>query len=145
MDWNAPTMWWVAAGVLVAVELVSGTFYLLMLAAGAVAGALAAHLGLGHAGQLVTAALVGGGAVVAWHLGRSRRGAGAPAQANRDVNLDIGERVHVDTWSAEGEARVMYRGASWSARYGGKGDAQPGTHVIHAIEGSLLVLHRAAA
>jgi hypothetical protein len=41
-----PTAWWILAGFFVAMELVSGTFYLLMLAVGAVAGALAAHAGL---------------------------------------------------------------------------------------------------
>jgi membrane protein implicated in regulation of membrane protease activity len=36
------TMWWVLAGVLVALELLTGTFYLLMLSLGAVAAALVA-------------------------------------------------------------------------------------------------------
>ncbi|HEU6455220.1 MAG TPA: NfeD family protein, partial [Roseateles sp.] len=45
MDWTDATTWWIAAGVLVAIELGTGTIYLLMLAVGAVAGALAAHLG----------------------------------------------------------------------------------------------------
>ncbi|MFN5166768.1 MAG: NfeD family protein, partial [Pseudomonadota bacterium] len=40
MDLSAPTLWWVLAGVLVAVELATGTFYLLMSALGA-AGAAA--------------------------------------------------------------------------------------------------------
>ena len=37
MDWSASTVWWLAAGVLVAAELATGTFYLLMLALGCVA------------------------------------------------------------------------------------------------------------
>ena len=37
MDWSASTGWWLAAGVLVAAELATGTFYLLMLALGAAA------------------------------------------------------------------------------------------------------------
>ena len=45
MDWNASTGWWLAAGVLVVAELATGTFYLLMLALGLAAGALAAHAG----------------------------------------------------------------------------------------------------
>ena len=45
MSWAASTVWWVVAGVLVAVELATGTFYLLMLALGAAAAALAAHAG----------------------------------------------------------------------------------------------------
>ena len=39
MDFSAPTLWWVLAGVLVVAELLSGTFYLLMIALGAAAGA----------------------------------------------------------------------------------------------------------
>ena len=53
------TLWWVLAGVAVAVELVTGTFYLLLLALGMAAGALAAHLGAGTALHLVCAAWVG--------------------------------------------------------------------------------------
>ena len=45
MDWSLATWWWIAAGVLVAAELASGTFYLLMLALGAGAGGSA---GLGN-------------------------------------------------------------------------------------------------
>ncbi|NDE73495.1 MAG: NfeD family protein, partial [Betaproteobacteria bacterium] len=37
------TIWWVMAGALIALELLSGTFYLLMLSLGLVAAALAAH------------------------------------------------------------------------------------------------------
>ena len=43
MDWTAATGWWIAAGMLVAIELLTGTFYLLMLALGCVAAALAAQ------------------------------------------------------------------------------------------------------
>jgi membrane protein implicated in regulation of membrane protease activity len=144
MDWSAATWWWVATGVLVAIELATGTFYLLMLAIGTAAAALAAHLGLGTVPQLVTAALVGGGAVAAWHARRARAPAPLPASANRDVNLDIGERVQVEQWNADATARVHYRGAPWSARFGGTGTALPGPHVIRAIEGNQLVLDRAA-
>ena len=61
------TIWWLLAGGAVAIELATGTFYLLMLSAGLMAGALAAHLGLPLTGQIITAALVGGGAVALWH------------------------------------------------------------------------------
>src|SRR3954451_22546111 len=60
------TVWWLLAGAGVAVELVTGTFYLLMVASGLAAGALAAHVGAQMPIQLVTAAVVGGGAVAAW-------------------------------------------------------------------------------
>ena len=39
------TIWWLAAGIVVAAELLTGSFYLLMLALGLAAAAIAAHLG----------------------------------------------------------------------------------------------------
>jgi hypothetical protein len=82
LDWNAPTWWWLAAGALVAAELATGTFYLLMLALGCAAGALAAHAGAGATAQVVVAALLGGGATVAWHL-QARPHPGGPGRATR--------------------------------------------------------------
>ncbi len=141
-DWNWATVWWISAGLLVAAELASGTFYLLMLAVGAVAGALAAHLGASLTGQALTAAFLGGAAVVGWHLKRSRRPAPAPAASNPDVNLDIGRPVQVEAWTADGLARVQYRGAAWQARFIGSAPARSGLHVIRAVEGSCLLLDR---
>jgi membrane protein implicated in regulation of membrane protease activity len=67
---NEPTLWWVLAGSVVAVELMTGTFYLLMLSFGFVAAALAAHAGVELPGQLIAAAAFGGGSVL---LGRRYR------------------------------------------------------------------------
>ena len=50
--------WWIAAGLLVAAEMFTGTFYLLMLAIGMTAGAVAAHLGLSQTAQMAAAAIV---------------------------------------------------------------------------------------
>ena len=143
MSWASSTLWWVIAGGLVAVELATGTFYLLMLALGAAAAALAAHSGAGVSLQLVMAAVVGGGAVAAWHLRRQRQPAAPPAEANRDVNLDIGTHVQVPAWNADGTARVVHRGATWSVRHQGAGPPSPGAHVIVAVRGSELLLERA--
>jgi membrane protein implicated in regulation of membrane protease activity len=143
MAWASSTVWWVIAGGLVAVELATGTFYLLMLALGAAAAAIAAHGGGGVSAQLLVAAIVGGGAVAAWHLQRQRQPAAPPAEANRDINLDIGTRVQVSAWNADGTARVSHRGATWSARHSGPGAPQPGGHVIVAVQGSELLLQRA--
>lgn len=140
MDLSAPVLWWIAAGVLVAIEMATGTFYLLMLALGCVAGAVAGHLGLGTVAQVVAAAVLGGGATVGWHLQRSRQPRAAPAASNRDVNLDIGQAVQVPAWSADGTARVHYRGASWSVRLADSGPARPGAHTIVALQGSELLV-----
>ena len=136
------TVWWLLAGAAVAIELMTGTFYLLMLAIGLAAGALAAHLGAQMPVQLVTAALVGGGAVAAWHLLRDRRVPSLSAAANPDVNLDIGEPVMVDAWRPDGTAQVRYRGASWTVA------ALPGTapvaglHRVREVVGNRLIVEK---
>jgi membrane protein implicated in regulation of membrane protease activity len=139
MDWNASTLWWVAAGALVVAELLTGTFYLLMLALGLTAAGLAALLGGSLVTQFVIASAVGGGAVAGWHVWRSRRRSPSSA-ANRDLNLDLGERVMVSAWRADGQATVQYRGATWQALHRGDAPPRPGPHVIVAVEAIHLVL-----
>ncbi len=142
MDFSSATFWWIAAGALVAVELATGTFYMLMMAIGAAAAAIAAWMGLSFTVQLVAAAALGGGAVAAWHTVRLRQPPALPAAQDRNVNLDIGQTVQVDAWTPQRSARISYRGSAWSARYIGAGLPSPGTHVIRAIEGSELLLER---
>ena len=144
MDWNAPMLWWLATGGLVAAELATGTFYLLMLALGCVAGALAAHAGFGGTGQVATAALLGAAFTAGWHFKRARAPQSAPSESNRDVNIDIGETLRVDAWGADGTARVPYRGAAWSVRFDGPGTPAPGEHVIVAVHGTQLRVAPAA-
>jgi membrane protein implicated in regulation of membrane protease activity len=142
MNGSFATAWWVVAGVLVVAELATGSFYLLMLALGAAAGAVAAHLGAGLNAQLLAAAVVGGGAVALWHGLRPQRAGALPAAENRDVNLDIGEELHVAAWQADGSASVSYRGAPWAVRHVGSGVPQPGRHVIRRVEGNRLYVER---
>ena len=144
MGWSAASVWWIAAGLVVAAELASGTFYLLMLALGMAAGALAAHLGLGTVAQLVIAAAVGSGATALWHVRRARAPRSLPPRTNPDVNLDIGGRVHVAAWSAERSARVRHRGSDWDARLDPTALPASGNHTVIAIDGSCLILAPAA-
>ena len=135
------TLWWLMAGIAIAVELLTGTFYLLMLAVGLVSAALAAHAGLSNALQFVVAAVVGGGAVIAWHLVRPRQPAG-PASANRDVNLDIGETVQVDAWNSDGTASVKYRGANWTVVCVPGAAPAAGAHRVREVVGSRLIVEK---
>ena len=136
------TIWWLLAGAAVAIELITGTFYLLMLAIGLVAGALAAHAGAGPTMQLVAAALIGGGAVAGWHVQRGRRPAEAPAGANPNVNLDVGETVQVDAWRADHTANVRYRGANWTVVPAGGEPRGPGRYRVREVTGSRLVVEK---
>ena len=136
------TVWWLLTGTAVAVELLTGTFYLLMLAIGLAAAALVAHLGVSMPVQLVVAALVGGGSVVGWHMLRQRGPKELPAAANRDVNLDIGETVHVTRWNTDGTTQVKYRGAHWTAVPAPGSIPVAGPHRILEVVGSRLVIEQ---
>ena len=134
------TLWWVLAGVAVAVELVTGTFYLLLLALGMAAGAVAAHLGAGVAVQLVCAALVGGGAVVAWNHAKKRRPGDPSARAERSVNLDVGETIVIDQWNSDGTATVKYRGTTWTAIHHPGVTPSTGRHRVAELVGNRLLV-----
>jgi membrane protein implicated in regulation of membrane protease activity len=135
------TLWWLATGAAVAVELLTGTFYLLMLAIGLAAAAVCAHLGFGMVTQIVVAAVVGGGAVVGWHLRRQPQEE-APAQANANVNLDIGEAVQIDGWKADGTADVHYRGARWTAIHRPGVIPSAGSHRVAELVGNRLLVDK---
>lgn len=134
------TLWWLVAGGAVIAELLTGTFYLLMLALGMVAGAAAAHLGASTSAQLLAAALVGSAAVVACHLVRRRHPAGQPVARNSDVNQDVGATVQVDAWNADGTAQVRYRGAQWTVVLSPGAAPAPGLHRVVEVIGSRLMV-----
>jgi membrane protein implicated in regulation of membrane protease activity len=140
MEMSPATAWWIAAGILVATELATGTFYLLMLALGCAAAALAAHLGLGASAQMMSAAAVGGAAVVVWRGLRRKHSGNPPINANPNLNLDIGQTVQVERWAADRSASVRYRGAEWDARYIGDDMPGSGRFIISAVDGNCLLL-----
>ena len=136
-----PWLFWTIVGfALVIAELVSGTFYLLVLGLGAFAAAVAAWAG---ANSVVQAAVAGGvaiaGALVVhrWHLANRRLNNG------KDNFLDRGQPVVLDGWSNEnaGIARVKYRGTLWDARVAATERPTPGsTLYIEGQEGTLLLV-----
>lgn len=137
-------VWMAVAGVLVTLEIFSGTFYLLMIAVGAGAGAIAAYAGLDTPAQLVVAAVVGIAATVA--LNRSKLGKGSRVNAARDpnINLDVGQMITIDVWQhpvgGRASARARYRGALWNVEYIGTDIASAGVHEISEIRGSCLLV-----
>jgi membrane protein implicated in regulation of membrane protease activity len=133
-----PTLWLIVAGVLVMAELLTGTFYLLMLSLGATAAALTAYADGTLTWQIVTAAVVGGGAAVLWHL---KKPLSNDAQ-DSNVHLDIGETVTVDAWDTQGHAQVKHRGAQWTAVCAANATPEPGLHRISEMQGNRLVLEK---
>jgi len=135
--------WWGLAVLFGVLEMVTATFYLLVLGIGFAVGGAVAFAGGGFAAQLVGAALF---SFVGWFLLRrfTPRRERVIAQGNRDLLLDIGERVRVDRWRPDGRATVQYRGASWEAQLGAGATEppEPGEYVIRRIEGNRLIVAR---
>jgi membrane protein implicated in regulation of membrane protease activity len=136
------SIWWLLAGGAVAIELVTGTFYLLMIAVGLACAAIAAHLGLGLALQMVVAAVAGGASVLILRKVRGAQVHPAQASENRDVNLDIGETVFVGAWQSDGTATATYRGAKWSVALRPGVEGSSGRHRIVEVVGSRLVVEK---
>jgi membrane protein implicated in regulation of membrane protease activity len=138
-----PYLAWVIAGfALVIIELLTGTFYLLVIGVGAFAGAAVAWAGGGYLAQAVGAcavALVGTGLVNRWHKKRQ------PADP-KDNFLDLGHSVVLESWVDRGLglARVQYRGTTWDARVTAGAQAEPGaTLIINGQDGSTLLVSAA--
>lgn len=127
---------------MVALELFTGTFYLLMLTVGVVAAALAAMAGFGLTAQLLTAAAVGTAAVVGWHLKKLRHAKGLTSNALQDGNLDVGEIVHIEQWLPDGTAQVKYRGAQWAAIHRTGVIPAPGQHRVAELIGNRLLVDK---
>jgi membrane protein implicated in regulation of membrane protease activity len=106
---------WILVGFAVLItELVSGTFYLLVLGIGAFAAAAAAALGVSLIVQVAVAGAVAvSGALLVrnWHRKQHR-----PGEASSNA-IDIGQTANFEAWVDQGKglARVKYRGASWDA------------------------------
>lgn len=140
---NTWMSWLAFAGVVVILELFTGTFYLLMVAFGLLAGAVAAWCNLSAAFQMVVAAVVGAGATLALH--KSKFGWREKQDVSRDpnVNMDIGQSIKVEFWEDQGNgkftARAMYRGAMWDVDLQHSA-AFAGTFIIEEVRGSRLLV-----
>ncbi len=138
--------WWILAVGLGVLELVTGTFYLLVLAAGCAAGGLAAWFGAGLTVQvLATAAVAIAGWVWLWRRSPWRQTSDDLA-LDASMLLDVGERVEVDAWGADRRAQVRYRGAAWTVELDAQEPASaavPGAFVIRRVVGNRLVVQRA--
>ena len=128
-------MWLIAAALLVAAELVTGTFYLLAIGIAVALGGLAAWLGASLQVQFGIAGVLGVALTIAAHRWRLARASPPPLPP-----LDVGQAVHVASWNADGTARVAYRGSTWDAELAAPEVPRAETLYIVATRGSVLVL-----
>lgn len=127
---------WLAAGfVLVIAELVTGTFFLLVLGIAAFVGSATAWFGLGFwVEALCTSAVAVAG--VFW-VRQQRNTMTRPDMAS----LDVGQAVAFDAWVnlEQGAARVKYRNTLWDAEVEGEREFDHGQVLfIHAVDGNTL-------
>ena len=130
--------WWSAAIALAVLEMASGTFYLLVLAAAALISGLLAWAGMGEVVQLAAASISTVVGIIAVQQYKKRCMRKAPKLSN---NLDIGQTVEVLVWVGnEGRARVDYRGTQWDARLDDLSLERGQTMRIIGAEGSTFIL-----
>jgi len=127
--------WFLFGLVLLALEMMTGTFYLLIVAVGMAVAGLSALLGAGMVWQLLLCALT----TVAGTLILRRRKTASGDDTNTD-NLDIGQPVKIIHWNDNGSARISYRGAEWDAELASADAPRDGQFYIVAVHGSGLVL-----
>jgi membrane protein implicated in regulation of membrane protease activity len=140
-DWM---IWFVLAAVMVILEMATGTFYLMMLGIGLAAGGFAALGGFGVEWQFLVAAVVGSAVIFALRKSRFGKLRSSNAAADPNVNLDVGQTVTVDEWTAihggVSMARVMYRGALWDIELAHGSMAKPGSFIIREVRGNRLIV-----
>ena len=136
-------LWAILGLALVIIELLTGTFYLLMLAIAAFGAALAAWLGQPFGVQAVVAAVVSAAGCYGVHVYREKN---VKAQM---APIDAGQPASFENWVDAGArlARVRYRGASWDALVDGEEAVDAGAmlYVVTANGNTLKVSVRRPA
>lgn len=139
-DWM---IWLVLAGVVIILEMFTGTFYLLMLGIGLAAAAAVALAGMASPWQFITAAVVGSLATFALRRSRFGKRPGPDAARDPNVNLDIGQAITIDNWNTvqgASTARAIYRGAAWDVDLAAGEIAQPGIFIIREVRGNRFIV-----
>ena len=127
--------WGVLGLVLVIAELLTGTFYLLMLGVAAFGAAVIAAFGQPFAVQSIVAFVVAGAGCFGAHVWRAKN------RTQQMPSIDAGMPASFESWvDASGRlARVRYRGASWDARIEGAEPVEPGATVyVLSTDGNTL-------
>ena len=129
---SGPVLWYVMALILVGAELLTATFYLLVVALGCVAAGTTSYFGLALGWELGSCALV----IILGSIWVHRSQA-----SERLMALDAGQRVEVSSVGTDGLAVVQYRGSPWVAR-SDEGELHAGLYTIDRIDGTQLVLKK---
>lgn len=130
-------LWAIVGFALIIAELVTGTFYLLVLGVAALVAAAVAFLGAAFWLQAIVAAAVSLIGVYLVHYWRQKN----PVEAKGSNDLDRGQPVVFESWvdQAGGVARVKYRGSTWDARVEATAKETDTLYITGQANGQLLV------
>ena len=128
-------IWFLLGLAMLAAEMATGTFYLLVFGIALGAGGLAALIGLALPMQITLCAIVGVIGTIILRRSKITRPESATEQ-----NLDIGQPVRVMHIREDGTLRVAYRGAEWDAEFKSADTPRDQPLFIHAMQGSKLIL-----
>jgi membrane protein implicated in regulation of membrane protease activity len=136
-------LWAILGLTLVIVELLTGTFYLLVLGIAAFGAALAAWLGQGFPVQTIVVAVISGFGCYGVHVYRAKNA------TQQMPSVDAGQPASFENWIDQGArlARVRYRGASWDALVEGDASVDSGAmlYVVSTHGNTLKVTSRRPA
>lgn len=132
--------WFVLALLLLGFEMVTGTFYLMVVAIGMSVGGFTAWLNASMTWQLSLCALT---VLAGTFILRRWKNTQPVSNISAVNNLDVGQPVKILKWNENGSARVVYRGAEWHAELASAETARDATLYIESVRGSCLILtHR---
>lgn len=134
-------VWWFVIGFgLVVAELLTGTFYLLVIAVAFGAAGVAALLGAPVALQWATAAAFSLGGTLWLRQSRFGRRLRDRAVSDHVQNMDVGQTLRVEQWAPNRTARASYRGATWDVELVPGEEPASGEFVIREISANRLIV-----
>lgn len=132
-------VWFVVAFGLLVAELLTGTFYLLVISIALAVAGVAALAGASAPLQFVVAAAIGVAGSM-W-LRSTRFGKRLHERgADRVQNMDVGQSLRVENWTSARTARANYRGAVWDVELAPGEQPASGEFVIREIHANRLIV-----
>jgi membrane protein implicated in regulation of membrane protease activity len=132
---DAYLVWLITGFILIIAELVTGTFYLLMLGSAALVASGVAYAGGAFVWEAIVAAVVAVSGVIWVHRYKHA------ISPKRMQGLDFGQPAAFEAWvdKGSGHARVKYRDALWDAQVAGEAAGEPGEiFYITSVDGNTL-------
>ena len=132
-------VWTVVALAMAGLELLTGTFYLIVLSLSAACGAVAAFAGASIVVQVSVFAVCSVVGCPCVYFYRKHLYA-ASEESDSLQNIDEGNTVVIDAFDENRLAKVLYRGAPWTAQAAQDSGTKPGTYRILKVDGSRLIV-----